>query len=118
MLGKLAFLATERLRGSQSLNVLREIANEPQLDREAVLQRQFERLSRLLAHAEQRVPYYREVFRERRITSQDIRSLADLKELPVLTKSIVRERQRDRLAMTLILPTCMFTIVEGRRVNH
>jgi phenylacetate-CoA ligase len=52
-------------------------------------------LAALLAHAEQRVPYYRDLFRSLGVTSRDIRTLDDFARLPVLTKDIVRERGRD-----------------------
>lgn len=41
------------------------------------------------------MPYYREVFSGLGITSRDIRSIAELERLPVLTKDVVRERALD-----------------------
>src|SRR6185437_16328002 len=95
MLGKFAFRATEWLRRSKSLRLLREIEAEPRQDRATVLADQFRSLTKLLEHAERTVPYYREVFEDLRIRPADIRSLADFRQFPVLTKHIVRERQRD-----------------------
>lgn len=97
MLNVWMFRAAHRLRRSRSLDLLREIEAAPRLDREAALRLQLERLGRLLAHAEQHVPYYREMFRDLGIRSRDVRSLEDFSRLPVLTKDIVRERQRDLL---------------------
>jgi phenylacetate-CoA ligase len=52
---------------------------------------QNERLLALVRHAYENVPYYGQVMRERRIHPDDIRSVADLPKLPVLTKEIVRQ---------------------------
>ena len=49
----------------------------------------------LAAHAEKRVPYYRELFRALGLSSRDIRTPDDFSRLPILTKDIIRERWRD-----------------------
>lgn len=95
VVGRLLLNVTQRLRRSRSLALLGEIERAPFASPADVLAQQFERLSALLAHAEQRVPFYREMFRSLGIRSRDIRSLKDFAQLPVLTKDIVRERQRD-----------------------
>ncbi|MCC7565584.1 MAG: AMP-binding protein, partial [Methanomicrobiaceae archaeon] len=56
---------------------------------------QREHLARLLAHAYENVPYYRRVFRERQLVPEDIREIADLQNLPFLTKELVQENLRD-----------------------
>lgn len=95
MFGGLLLKTAQRLRGSRALALLREIEDAPRASREEALAAQFARLSKLLAHAEARVPYYRELFRSLRITSRDIRTLQDFASFPVLTKDIIRERGRD-----------------------
>jgi hypothetical protein len=77
------------------LKLLQQIEREPFVPKAEVQANQLRRLSELLAHAEKHVPYYREFFRSLNITSDDIRSLKDLAQLPILTKDIVRERWRD-----------------------
>ena len=52
---------------------------------------QFQRFSRMLEIAEQRVPYYRQLFKEIGLCSGDIKSLDDLKKLPVLKKSDIKK---------------------------
>ena len=93
--GYLLLAGLHRLRGSQSLRLFGEIAGSPFVSGDEVRAEQFRRLSALLAHAEARVPYYRELFRTLGIESRDVRSLEDFARLPVLTKEIVRERWRD-----------------------
>jgi phenylacetate-CoA ligase len=52
-------------------------------------------LRRLVLHAATNVPYYRELFRDRGLDPRDVRTRADLAELPLLTRDIVRERYDD-----------------------
>jgi len=86
---------TCRMRGFDTLKVLDEIEDAPFLSAQQVRENQFRKLSALLAHAEAHVPYYREMFRGLGIASRDVRSFEDFSRLPVLTKDIIRERQRD-----------------------
>jgi phenylacetate-CoA ligase len=44
----------------------------------------------LVAHAFEKVPYYRDVMRERGIAPGDVRGAADLPKLPILTKDLLR----------------------------
>jgi phenylacetate-CoA ligase len=56
---------------------------------------QLERLSELLTHAYEQVPYYRRVFAERDLHPDDIVDQNDLQLLPFLTKDIVRKNLPD-----------------------
>jgi phenylacetate-coenzyme A ligase PaaK-like adenylate-forming protein len=93
--GYLLLAGTQRLRRSQSLKILREIERAPFAPPDEVRASQFRQLSALLAHAEAKVPYYRELFRSLGIRARDIRSLGDFARLPILTKDVIRERWRD-----------------------
>jgi len=95
IVGRFLLQAAMRLRRSRALDLLDDIVTAPRASPEEVREAQFRRLSDLLAHAEARVPYYREMFRSLGIRSCEIRSLEDFAALPVLTKAIVQERQRD-----------------------
>ena len=95
MLGRLAFFAMHGLRRSRTWQVLRAIEATPRLSPSEIGRRQLERVRDLLRHAEQHVPYYRELFRDVGVSSRDIRSLQDFAQLPVLTKTIIRERGTD-----------------------
>lgn len=53
------------------------------------------RLSRLLAHAFNTVPYYREVWSARGFTPGPRVTAADLRHLPILTKELIRTRKAD-----------------------
>jgi phenylacetate-CoA ligase len=52
---------------------------------------QSEKLQRLIRHAYENVPYYRERWKSLKLTPADIRSRDDLPKLPVLTKEDVRQ---------------------------
>ncbi len=47
---------------------------------------QEKRLRQIVLHAVQNVPYYRELFENLHLKAEDIRSLEDLKQIPILTK--------------------------------
>lgn len=93
LIGRLMLDVTQRARRSRSLAVFREIKAAPFVS--VTRADQFVRLRLLLAHAEARVPYYREMFRSLGATSGDINTLEDFARLPVLTKDIIRARWRD-----------------------
>lgn len=95
LLGPGLFRIAHRLRGSASPRLLDRIAEEPFLRQAVVRERQLERLRAVLRHAAERVPYYRRVFRDLHFSPEDLKRLADLRELPVLTKDIVRNHERE-----------------------
>ena len=55
-------------------------------------------LRRLIRHAHDTVPYYREVLQARNLGPEDIRGVRDLPALPTLTKEIIRDRGADLLS--------------------
>ena len=52
---------------------------------------QNERLQIIIKHAYENVPYYTKLFNENKIKPNDINTKDDLKEIPILTKKIIRE---------------------------
>ncbi len=95
LFGRALLALTCRLRGVDTLRVLKEIEGAPFRSPEEVREKQFRDLHALVAHAEARVPYYRNLFRGLGICSPDIRNWDDFRLLPILTKDIIREKQRD-----------------------
>lgn len=61
------------------------------LSRAQMRELQDEKLRRLVRHAYRNVPYYRGRMQELKLRPQDIRGVADLHKLPMLTKQEVRE---------------------------
>lgn len=56
---------------------------------------QLERLSVLLRHCYDNVPYYKQIFDERGLLPTDIQDFEDLKLLPFLTKDIIKKNLHD-----------------------
>ncbi|MBA2565145.1 MAG: phenylacetate--CoA ligase family protein [Gemmatimonadetes bacterium] len=66
--------------------------------REAILAQQAQRLQRLLTHAYENVPYYRQLFEERGLRPDGLRSVEDLSLFPMSSKADLQQRARDFLA--------------------
>jgi phenylacetate-CoA ligase len=62
---------------------------------------QLERLSAVLAHSAEHVPYYRELFVEHGFEPGDLRSLEDVRALPMLEKRVVQERTDELIAQNI-----------------
>lgn len=80
---------------------LRELEQTQWLSVERLRELQWQHLRRLLAHAAAHVPYYRDVFRDRRLRPEDIARLEDLSLLPVLSKETLRDRPQAFRAETV-----------------
>jgi len=61
------------------------------LSEEELADIQLRLLKKMVIHAEQYVPYYQAVMKQQGFTASDIRSLADIKRFPILTKQNVLE---------------------------
>jgi len=70
---------------------LGELERTQWLALEELRQLQLRRLRRLVQHAHARVGYYRELLQAARIAPEDLRSLDDLAQLPVLDRQTLRE---------------------------
>jgi len=62
---------------------------------------QNERLRKLIEHAYSNVPYYKELFKNRKLKPSDIRGKDDLLKIPFLTKDIVRNDFHKLLATNI-----------------
>ncbi len=96
--------AAERLNGSTVLRKLEALDDTQFLDRERLQELQWEKLRNLIAHAYAFVPYYRRLFDSLKIKPDDIRTLADYSEIPLLTKALVRENLNDLRAVNSDIP--------------
>ena len=59
---------------------------------------QQEQLGNVIRHAYNTVPYYRELFDNRKLTPNDVQKISDLPKLPILEKRTVRERSGDLIS--------------------
>lgn len=63
--------------------------------REQIKALQIKRLKKLIDHAYENVPYYRNIFNDRNLMPEDINDLSDLNKIPFLTKEIIRDNLED-----------------------
>lgn len=59
------------------------------------------RLRAFVQHAAATTPYYKELFQQLGIRPEDIRTLADMRQLPIITKQIVREHEEEMLSTAI-----------------
>jgi phenylacetate-CoA ligase len=93
-----------RLRNLKVLEHLAFLQESQFWPRERLEELQIAKLRRLVKHASETVPYYREVFARAGITAHDIRTLDDVKRLPILTKEDMVDRP-----LSDILSRCSLT---------
>ncbi len=84
------------LRRRGTFRYRREFASDQWKSPEELAQLQWQRLTALLWHAYETVPFYRAAFQSAGLTPEDIRSPSDFARLPLLDKQAVRQH-RDRL---------------------
>lgn len=81
----------ERLKKHITRQALRSLEKTQWLNAEQLQLLQLQRLQNLLSHAYRHVPYYRDLFNTIGFDVSNVNSLAALRQLPFLTKSIIRE---------------------------
>jgi phenylacetate-CoA ligase len=59
---------------------------------------QLAKLLKIVRHAGQHVPYYRSLFREQGLRPEDIRTRGDVARIPILTKSVLKEKLNELCA--------------------
>lgn len=87
----LLFPLHERLKGHRSVALRTELERTQWLDPAALEELQVARLKEFLGSVGAWVPYYRRLFERLGFDSRQVASIADLKHLPFLTKSLIRE---------------------------
>jgi phenylacetate-CoA ligase len=96
---RLLWPAWERLvRRRETVGFLSLLEESQWWSPEQMEQYQVDALRKLLAYANEHVPYYRETFAKARFDPRGVRRREDLDGLPVLTREIVRERYADLVA--------------------
>jgi len=74
-------------KGNPSLGHLRALTKSERIPPKALREHRLRKLERLVRHAYQNVPFYRRRFDEAGLHPDQIRDFADLRRLPILTKS-------------------------------
>jgi phenylacetate-CoA ligase len=90
LVSSVLFPLHEQAKGHHSPSLRRQMEESQWWPAERLQELQLARLRRLLAHAQDKVPYYRNLFAEIRFKAEDLRSLADLSRLPFLDKAKIR----------------------------
>ena len=90
LIANVIFPLQEKLKNHDTVAIRRQMEESQWWPRERIEALQLERLRQLISHAEQFVPYYRDLFKKIGLTAADIQSLADLQRIPFLTKPIIR----------------------------
>ena len=90
--------AHDVLRRKHTTRCLKELEQSQWWPIERIQQLQSERLQRLIHHAYEHVPYYRNLIDASGVSPGSIRTAADLSSLPILTKADIREHIGELLA--------------------
>jgi phenylacetate-CoA ligase len=77
--------------GYRVLNILSDIHKTQWLSNEEIHDYQAWKLKRLITHAYNNVPYYKDLMLKSGLAPKDINSIEDIKRLPILTKQIIKE---------------------------
>jgi len=85
-------LQSERY-GKEFKAILAELSSTQWYNKQQIEQYQLERLKELVLHCYQTVPYYTNLFDSIKLKPSDIRSLADIQKIPILTKQTIIENQ-------------------------
>ena len=83
----------ELVKGHSTTSVLREMEQTQWWDNDKLERMRVERLREFLRSVEQTVPYYRALFENHDFDPRRLESIADLQQLPLLTKSDIRANE-------------------------
>jgi phenylacetate-coenzyme A ligase PaaK-like adenylate-forming protein len=85
----------ERIKKHDSVKVRKEMESSQWWNDKLLREFQFSKLCQLLKHAQAHVPYYRKLFSEIGFKPENIRSISDLTQIPLLEKSIIRNNSEE-----------------------
>lgn len=104
LVANLLFPLQETLKKHNTLAIRKAMEDSQWWSQEKLEQYRLERLRNLLVKVRNHVPYYRDCFASLDFKPQSISSLADLNQLPLLTKTIIRaegDRMKSQVAKGL-----------------
>lgn len=84
------FPLQEHLKKHNTVALRRQMEQSQWWSREQLRELQLSRLKQLLAHAQQHVPYYRQLFAQLGLQAEQLTSLEDLSRFPFLIKAEIR----------------------------
>ncbi|MHB8337112.1 MAG: phenylacetate--CoA ligase family protein [Ignavibacteriaceae bacterium] len=95
---KIRLRFVDYFRDTNALKCLSEYLNSQWYSPEQVKANEWAKLKKLIEHSYMNVKYYNELFHKIGITPKDIRTMEDFQQLPILTKEIIRRREKDLVA--------------------
>jgi len=87
--------------GTNVIKYLKDLKESQWWPQNKILELQNQRLQQLLTHAYTNVPYYRQIFQDRKLKPDDIARRRDLAKLPILTKQIIRENYHSLISKNI-----------------
>ena len=84
--------------GSNHLRYLRELRQTQFDSPETIRERQLDALQRVLHHAYDHVPFYRQAWDAADVHPHDVKTLDDLRHFPIVSKADLRTREREFLS--------------------
>ena len=93
------------IRGRPTLDLLRHLELTQYRSLEEIEALQLGALRRLLRHSYDHVPFYRDRLRAAGLAPEDVRSLSDLRALPILDRAEVRSAGKTRASTAAPLPS-------------
>ncbi len=88
----------QKWHGSKLLKLVREFERSARFSQDELRSIQWARLQRMIRHAYDHVPYYRNLFDDQQVVPEDIRSFEDFGTLPTLRKEALQDQLDDLLA--------------------
>jgi phenylacetate-CoA ligase len=98
------------MSGPQFVRTALAVRRHPRASRAEVKAFQDAHLRRLVLHAYENVPYYRELFDRNRLHPRHIRGTADLDLIPISSKQAMRERPAHQLLDRTVDPSRLLTV--------
>jgi len=85
------FPFAEKVQGSNILGSYKFLKKSEWWSREQIDSFQQQQLRKLIQHSVANVPYYTDLFKHLKLSTEDIIKVSDLQKLPILTKQIIRD---------------------------
>ncbi len=93
----------------ETIEILRSFRRHPHADREELISFQNMRLRRLVRHAYENVPYYRNLFDRHRVKPEDIRTVDDLTAVPITSRADLQTRPATEFLAQGVDPSSLIT---------
>ncbi len=98
---KISYPLQDLANGTSIQATLKELNKSQYWSLEKQKEFQFEKFLQLLHHSVANVPYYRDLFREEKLVLADIKEPGDIFKIPILTKEIAREKNKQLIAQNV-----------------